>query len=170
MDPQSENTIAVTSKEGDIYSLPKTSATMSKLLKGAIDDFNGDINVPLADMDKITTQKVIEYLNHYNGVTPPEIDKPLRSANMKENTDEFSANFVDALSLEELEQVTLAANFMEIQPLLDLCCAKYVAMVKDKSEEELMKEFGITTPFTEEEKQKIKEENPWLEEGPDSMK
>lgn len=159
-----QETIQLVSSEGEVHSLSKKAAELSKLLKGTIQDFQGEISIPLVEVDNFTTRKLIEYLSHYNGNLPQEIEKPLRSNNMHENTDEYSANFIDSLSLKELEDMTLAANFMEIQPLLDLCCAKYVALAKDKSEEELMKEFGITTSFTEEEKKKIKDENPWLDE------
>ena len=70
---------------------------------------------------------------------------------MSEVADKFSADFIDELNLEALTNITVAANFMEIIPLLDLACAKLAAMCKDKSEEEIFKSFGITEVFTEEE-------------------
>ena len=38
-------------------------------------------------------------------------------------------------------------------------------MCKDKTEEEVLKTFGINEPLTEEEKKKIKEENKWIDEN-----
>ena len=35
----------------------------------------------------------------------------------------------------------------------------------DKNEEEILREFNITEPLTEEEKNKIREENKWIEEN-----
>ena len=61
--------------------------------------------------------------------------------------------------------MTVAANFMGIQSLLDLCCAKLASMCKDKSEEDIFKMFNITETFTEEEKEKIRQENSWIEEN-----
>ena len=84
---------------------------------------------------------------------------------LKEVTDEWSANFIEATTLELLVDLTVAANYMEIQCLLDLCCAKIASMCKDKSEEEIFKTFGITETFSEEEKAKIREENKWIEEN-----
>ena len=74
---------------------------------------------------------------------------------MKNLTDEWSANFVNNLPMEDLVNLTVAANYMGINCLLDLCCAKIASMCKDKSEEEVLKTFGINEPLTEEEKKVI---------------
>lgn len=162
---ESADTIKVQSKDGKEFVISKKAAEMSVLLKSTIMDFEGDVVVPLSEMDDKTTEKVIEYLNHFDGAIPQEIEKPLKSAEMKEITDAWSANFVDSLNLEELVDLTVAANFMEIQPLLDLTCAKIASMCKDKTEEEIFQTFGVTETFTEEEKAKIREENKWIEEN-----
>ena len=72
---------------------------------------------------------------------------------------------MDKLTIEELVNLTVAANYMGINCLLDLCCAKIASMCKDKTEEEVMKTFNINEPFTEEEKKKIREENKWIDEN-----
>ena len=84
---------------------------------------------------------------------------------MKNLTDEWSANFVDKMSTEELANLTVAANYMGINSLLDLCCAKVATLCKDKSDEEIFKNFNINETFSEEEKKKIIEENKWIEEN-----
>lgn len=167
MDPivTDDQMISVQSQDGKVFKLTKKAAELSFLLKGAMMDFQGEITVPLYDCDAATTERLVEYLNKFNGVAPPEIEKPLRSVDMKENIDEWSANFVDNLSLEDLVNLTAAANFAEIPSLLDLTCAKIASMCKDKTEEELFKIFMVTEPFTEEEKAKIREENKWIEEN-----
>ena len=109
--------------------------------------------------------KIKEYLTHFNGIAPPEIEKPLISNNLKDITDEWSADFLYKMSLEEIINLNIAANYMGIYCLLDLCCAKIATLLKDKSEEEVLKEFNITEPLTEEEKNKIREENKWIEEN-----
>ena len=159
------NNIKIQSKEGKEFVLTKKQAELSVLLKTTMQDFQGEIVVPLSEMDDKTTAKVVEYLVHYDGEMPPEIEKPLKSANLKELTDAWSAEFAESLPLEDLVDITVAANFMEIQPLLDLTCAKIASMCKDKSEEEILETFGVKETFTEEEKQKIREENKWIEQN-----
>jgi S-phase kinase-associated protein 1 len=162
---ESSDTIKIQSKEGKEFTLTKKQAELSVLLKSTIQDFQGDIMLPLSEMDEKATQRVVEYLLHYDGQMPPEIEKPLKSVNMKEVTDTWSADFIDALTLEDLVDVTVAANFMEIQSLLDLTCAKIASMCKDKTEDEIFKTFGVTETFSEEEKAKIREENKWIEDN-----
>ena len=62
---------------------------------------------------------------------------------MKNLTDEWSANFVDKMTMEELVNLTVAANYMGINCLLDLCCAKVTYLCKDKSEDDIYKTFNI---------------------------
>jgi S-phase kinase-associated protein 1 len=161
------NSIKIVTKEGTKISLTKKSAQLSALLKSTIQDFGdeNELKVPLSDIDERTANKVVEYLDHWNGSLPAEMEKPLKSSEMKDVTDEWSANFVDSLAMEELVDLTVAANFMEIQQLLDLTCAKIASMCKDKTEEEIFKTFGVTDTFTEEEKAKIREENKWIEDN-----
>lgn len=158
-------TIKIQSKDLKEFTLTKKAAELSVLLKSTIIDFQGEIVVPLSEVDDKTLELVVEYLNHFDGACPPELEKPLKSAEMKDITDEWSAQFIEKISMENLVDLTVAANFMEIQPLLDLTCARIASMCKDKNEEEIFKTFNVTDTFTEEEKAKIREENKWIEDN-----
>ena len=160
-----EGTIHLKSKEGKDFTITKKAAELSELLKGTMNDYPDDNSIPLTDVDEKTTEKILEYLTHFNGQSPPEIDKPLTSTDLKNVTDEWSANFIDKLLLEDLLNLTVASNFMGINSLLDLCCAKISSLCKDKNEEEIIKIFNITETFTEEEKEKIRKDNQWIEDN-----
>ena len=160
-----EGNIKLITKEGKEIELSKKAAELSDLLKATMNDFPNDSSLPLNEVDEKCAEKIKEYLTHYNGQAPPEIEKPLTQNEMKNVTDEFSASFVDKLTIEELVNLTVAANFMGINCLLDLCCAKIASMCKDKTEEEVLKTFNINEPFTEEEKKKLREENKWIDEN-----
>ena len=157
--------IKLITKENKEIEISKKAAELSELLKGAMNDFPNEVNFPVNEIDEKIAEKIKEYLTHFNGVAPEEIEKPLTQNEMKNLTDPWSANFVDKLTIDELVNLTVAANHMGINCLLDLCCAKIASMCKDKSEEEVLKTFGINEPFTEEEKKKIKEENKWIDEN-----
>jgi S-phase kinase-associated protein 1 len=157
--------VKLQSKEGQILTIDKNAAELSVLIKNNLIDFSIEQAIPLDEVGEKILELIIKYLNHYNGIAPAEIEKPLKSNNMKDVVDEFSAGFINELELNDLIDLTVAANFMEIQSLLDLCTAKIASMCKDKSEEEIFKTFGITDQFTEEERAKVKEENQWLEDN-----
>ena len=160
-----DSTIKLVTKDGKEIEITKKQAELSELLKSAINDYPKETSFPLNEIDEKNCEKIKEYLAHLDGVTPAEIEKPITSNDMKNLTDEWSANFVDKMPLEDLVNLTVAANYMGISSLLDLCCAKIASLCKDKSEEEIFKTFNITETFTEEEKNKIKEENKWIDEN-----
>ncbi len=59
--------------------------------------------------------------------------------------------------------IILAANFLELAPLMHLGCAKIGSLIKGKSMDELREIFKIEGEFTPAEEQKVLEENPWFE-------
>ena len=160
-----EDSIKLVTKDGKEIEISKKDAELSELLKAAINDNPKESSFPLNELDEKSGEKIKEYLSHFNGTAPPEIEKPITSNEMKNLTDEWSANFVDKMTMEELVNLTVAANYMGINSLLDLCCAKVASLCKDKDEKEIFKTFNINETFTEEEKNKIKEENKWIEEN-----
>jgi hypothetical protein len=160
-----EEEIRLQSKDGKEYEISKKAAELSDLLKGAMNDYPNETSIPLPELDEKTIDKVLDYLTHFNGISPPEIEKPLKNCELKDATDEWSVNFVDKITMEELVNLTVAGNFMGINSLLDLCCAKISSLCKDKNEEEIFKTFNITETFTEEEKQMIRKENQWIEDN-----
>ena len=157
--------IKIIVKEGKEILIPKKAAELSELLKGAINDYPKETSFPLNELDEKNGELINEYLTHFNGEAPKEIEKPISSNEMKNLTDEWSSTFIDKISLEDLTNLTVAANYMGINSLLDLCCAKVATLCKDKNEDEIFKLFKITETFSEEEKNKIKNENKWIEEN-----
>ena len=162
---EDSTTIKLLTKDSKELEITKKQAELSELLKQAINDYPKESSFPLNEIDEKNGEKIKEFLIHFDGVAPAEIEKPLTSNDMKSLTDEWSANFVDKMPLEDLVNLTVAANYMGINSLLDLCCAKIASLCKDKSEEEIFKTFNITETFSEEEKNKIKEENKWIDEN-----
>ena len=93
-----------------------------------------------------------------------EIEKPLKSANMHEVVQEYYANYV-TVEQDILFELILAANYLDIKPLLDLTCATVASMIKGKTPEEIRKIFNIVNDFTPEEEAQVREENKWCEEA-----
>ena len=160
-----EDSIKLVTKDGKEIEITKKASELSELLKDAINDYPKETSFPLNELDEKCGEKIKEYLTHFNGEAPKQIEKPINSNDIKSLTDKWSANFIDQLSMEELVNLTVAANYMGINCLLDLCCAKVATLCKDKNEDEIYKTFNINDTSTEEEKNKIKEENKWIEEN-----
>jgi S-phase kinase-associated protein 1 len=52
-----------------------------------------------------------------------------------------------------------AANYLNIQDLLDLACKAVAELVRGKSPEELRKRFNIRNDYTQEEEEEVRREN-----------
>ena len=107
--------------------------------------------------------RVITFCTHHCNNPMKEIEKPLKSDNMEENVDKWDAEFID-LDDSTLYQVVTASNFLMIQPLLDLACAKIASYIKGKSADQIRQRFHIENDFTPEEEERIRQDNKWAED------
>ena len=78
----------------------------------------------------------------------------------RRNTDieEWDQKYME-VDQETLFDVILAANYLDIKPLLDVGCKTVANMIKGKSAEEIRRTFNITNDFTPEEEAQIRKEN-----------
>ncbi|KAH7332138.1 hypothetical protein KP509_20G070200 [Ceratopteris richardii] len=60
-----------------------------------------------------------------------------------------------------LLDLILAANYLNIQSLLDLTCQRVADMIKEKTPEEIRRAFNIENDFTPEEEEEVRRENQW---------
>ncbi len=89
-------------------------------------------SVPLASVKSPVLAKIVEFCKHHVDEPLPAIEKPLRSSVMAEIVPEWDAAFVN-IEEELLFEIILAANYMDIKPLLDLTCAKVAANIRGKT-------------------------------------
>ena len=150
--------------DGEIVEVDVEIAEKSVLIKGLIDDSGTEEEIPLPNVKKAILEKVVAFCTYLKDNTPPEIEKPLRSANLADVTSPWYADFVN-LDQEVLFELILASNYLDIKPLLELSCAKVASLIKNKSIPEIRKFFNIENDFTPEEEQQIMEENKWAEES-----
>jgi hypothetical protein len=88
--------------------------------------------IPLPNVKSQVLTKVIEFCTHHLQEPMSEIEKPLKSAVMADVVQKWYADFVN-LEQVLLFELILAANYMDIKPLLDLTCATVASMIKGKT-------------------------------------
>lgn len=88
----------------------------------------------------------------------------MQNADLSALVQPFYYNYISAVDQETLFHLTLAANYMDIRPLLDLCCARIASFIKDKSPEQIRTNLNIPNDFTPEEEAQVKAENKWAED------
>jgi S-phase kinase-associated protein 1 len=159
-----EKKLRLVSSEGEKFEVSKKIAISSELVKTMAEGDKEENEIPLPNVKSSVLKKVIEYMRYHVDNPAREIEKPLKSANMSEVVSQFDADFVD-VDQEVLFELILAANYMDVKPLLDLCCAKVASMIKGKTPEAIRKTFNIVNDFTPEEEATIIAENKWAEES-----
>jgi len=156
--------LLLNSQEGEGFTVPKKVAIMSELVKTMAEGDKEESTIPLPNVKSQVLAKVIQYMEYHHHSLPKEIEKPLKSANMNEVVSAWDAEFVE-VDQEMLFELILAANYMDIKPLLDLTCAKVASMIKGKTPEQIRKTFNIVNDFTPEEEEAVRAENKWAEES-----
>ena len=141
--------VKLASMEGVEIEVDKDVISLSVYCKGMLDD--GAEIIPIPDTNEKMLRKIIEYLHYLKaGNASPEIEKPLRSSDLKDVTTDWYANFIE-LPDEEVQDLIIAANFMDIKCLLVLACAKMGSVIRGLSIPEFRKRFNIVNDFTPEE-------------------
>jgi len=163
-DDVQEQTLKLISQEDEKFEIPKRIAIQSELVKTMSEGDKEENEIPLPNVKSATLRQVIEYLTYHVDNPAKEIEKPLKSIHMREVVCEWDAKFVE-IEQEPLFELILAANYMDIKPLLELCCAKVSSMIKGKTPEQIRKTFNIVNDFTPEEETRIIAENKWVEEA-----
>eukprot|EP00178_Gracilaria_changii_P019519 TRINITY_DN56554_c0_g1_i1.p1 TRINITY_DN56554_c0_g1~~TRINITY_DN56554_c0_g1_i1.p1 ORF type:complete len:158 (-),score=28.98 TRINITY_DN56554_c0_g1_i1:18-458(-) len=137
------STIKLKSKDGREFEVAKSVATMSQTITNLIDSgFGGDVAIPITEVNSATLERVLNYCKYRkdNPYTPEQL-KDERSLDL----DPWDEVFIE-LEQPVLFDLILAANFLDIKPLLDLACKKVAKMIKAaKSPEEIRETFNIIT-------------------------
>uniref|UniRef100_A0A0E0AMX7 SKP1-like protein n=1 Tax=Oryza glumipatula TaxID=40148 RepID=A0A0E0AMX7_9ORYZ len=147
-------TIHLKSKDGKQHDVTEASARLSKTIAGMILAGGGgggaDQCIPTPEIDHETLRVVMQYC-----------DKHAADDADEEDLKEWDEDFVDELDQDALFDVIAAANYLDIDGLLDLTCKRVADTIKGKTPEEIRKEFNIVNDLSKEEEEEIRRENPW---------
>lgn len=132
----------------------RLSVTVQNLLDDTADVEAAQPTVPLPNVDSGALARVVEYAAHHAG----------EGAGAGADEDAMRAwddAFVRGLSRPELFDLVLAANYLNMDGLLDLTCGAIAELIKGKSPEEIRELLGVANDFTPEEEEQVRRENQW---------
>ncbi|CAB4425747.1 unnamed protein product [Rhizophagus irregularis] len=123
-------------------------ASRSILLKNMIEDVGEtDQSIPLPNVNEKVLKKVLEWCQHHvNDPQPTNDDDDSRRRNTE--IDDWDQRFLN-VEQDMLFEIILAANYLDIKPLLDIGCKTVANMIKGKSPEEIRNTFNITDKYNE---------------------
>lgn len=156
--------ITLLSKEEETFQIPLNVALMSETLKALMtypededdrEDWEptGD-GLPLPPVPSAVLTKVIEFCTYHCD----------NKDTLEEERNAWDKKFV-AIDDEVLFALILAANYLDIKPLLDVACQAVAEYIKAcKTPQEIRRRFNIVNDFTPEEEEEVRKENAWCEE------
>jgi len=159
-----DNILILSSKDETEHKVNQSSAFMSNTIKALvsypdnedeIEDWEPpSIPIPLPPVESSILKLVIKYCDYHtiNNTDTQEKDK-------------WNHTFVTDMDDNTLFNIILAANYLDIKSLLDLCCKQVANYIKEcKTPQEIRRRFNIKNDFTPEEEEEIRKENAWCEE------
>ena len=159
--------VTLCASDGTTIRVPGAVCERSRLVVNMMEEVREgeETMVPLFDVDHAMLRHVVDYLEHYHGgEEPAKVPRPMPKP-LRDIASEWDMEFLERFDLEGLYAVTLAANYMDIKPLIKLATACiYDRYIRSKSAEEIRETFGLEDDLTEEDKAAIREENRWCEE------
>ena len=149
--------VKLKSSDGKIFEVPIDILQKSKLFTDINQNDEDEENeIELKEVDGKNLERIIEYLKHYKDIEPKEIPKPfpertddafLRSI----LNDDWTFDFLQNMTLEEAINLVNAANYLEIDGLINILAAKLAHEMCNCEVEEARRKFGIECDMTEEE-------------------
>ena len=142
MQSKPEN-ITLISSESKSLVISVKSAKRAKLIQDFFNDFPYDeMNLNL--FDYATLNKIKDYLDHYKDIEPKEILFPLPNKDFKNCVDDWDLKYINLDNIEDIFKIMNAANFLNIEPLVNLTCAKIASLIKGKNPAEIRNLFNLS--------------------------
>ena len=127
--------INIICKGGDKISIKLEAAKISIFICNYLNDYPNE-DIYLKNIKYPTLKKIKKYLEHYMHNTPKKIEMPLPNKDFKDCIDEWDYDFINC-DTETILELMVAANFLDINSLLDLTSAKIASLIKGKNSEEI---------------------------------
>ena len=155
-----ETTLTLISSDNVKFQISPIVASISKLLTNATnnssnyDDDDGSddemeethnvLEIPIIQFDSSVLGIIVDFMNFYQQNVMPEIEQPLphREKFVEDLGHDFYREYTNK-SITEILPICEAANFMQIEPLLNLTCASIGSIMKGKTPSQLATLFGI---------------------------
>ncbi|CAG8612969.1 1535_t:CDS:2 [Ambispora gerdemannii] len=162
--------VTLKSRDEKEYKVDVAVASRSILLKNMIEGLfvvsdvgESDQAIPLPNVDEKVLKKVLEWCEHHINDPLPTGDEESQRRHNNAEIDDWDQKFLN-VEQDLLFEIILAANYLDIKPLLDVGCKTVANMIKGKTPDEIRKMFNIQNDFTKEEEEQIRKENEWAED------
>ncbi len=149
--------VKIKTSDKKIYEVPIDILRKAKLISGLVEQASDESKIILLrEVEGKHLEQILQYLKHYKNFEPKKIPKPFPERTDEKFlrgilNDEWTYNYLTNLTLEELCNLIGAANYLQIDGLINIIAAKLAHEMCNCEVEEARKKFGIECDMTEEE-------------------
>ena len=135
-----EKMIRLKSKDGVLFTISLSNAIISKLIEVATSGDKDETEIPIVGIHSDILKIVVDYMNKKKGVDIIVVSKPLVASlyDSCSGDEKWEAEFISNLTCKQVSELIFAANYMEINSLLHICCARVGLELKNKSESQMI--------------------------------
>ncbi|KAL6657443.1 hypothetical protein ACP70R_005223 [Stipagrostis hirtigluma subsp. patula] len=162
--------ITLKSSDGMAFEVSAAAAKLSVILDAMIETgcvVDGPIS--LRNITALTLEKVVAYCQKHSEAEVKSGEKlmsddatnEIGSHDPNEDVKTWDEYFISNLGQEGLLAVILAADYLEIEQLLDAACHKAADMIKGKTPDEIRASFNLNNDFNPEEERLMAQEHGW---------
>ncbi|KAH7332154.1 hypothetical protein KP509_20G071800 [Ceratopteris richardii] len=153
--------VKLKSADDELFEVEEIVALESRTIKDIVEDIGIDCVIPLLNVSSQILSKIIKYCRYHALEVPNKGEGDgKRPALSEEDVTHWDGKFLE-VDQATLFDLILAANYLNIQSLLDLTCQRVADMIKEKTPEEIRRAFNIENDFTPEEEEEVRRENQW---------
>ena len=145
--------ITLTSSDDKKFTITPEACNKCPYLKRLID--GGKTTINLGEIKGEVLEKVVQYLTYYEDKEFPTLPESLKTNDLKAEITEGDFSFIDPISYENCFHLINAGNYLELNHLFDLSCAKIAAFMKGKNPEEVSEEFTFECQLTPDEAKQL---------------
>ncbi|CEM34191.1 unnamed protein product [Vitrella brassicaformis CCMP3155] len=133
--------IKVQSADGELVEIPLEAARRSNVVKGILEAASDQTQISLHVDAHLLNMVFHKYCGHYGGREIPAIKQPLQSTDHIGEVLLVEREVLGTADRQELYQVMKAADFLDLQSLLQLTYAAYACHIRDMSPQEIKDTF-----------------------------
>jgi S-phase kinase-associated protein 1 len=144
------------SYDGETFQVDEAVELKSQTIKYLIEDGCANNTIPIPNVTGKILAMIIEYCKKH-------VEAEAASSDEKPSEDDLKAWDADFVKIDSttLFELVIAANYLNINNLLNLTCNTIGEMIKGKTSEEIRQTFNIVNDFSPEEEEEIRRENQW---------
>lgn len=153
------------SKDGISFSVSVKAAGQSRVVRDAVYVVPGGIagaQFPLPEVHSTTLSRVIRWVEvHREDEINEAEEDAAETLPWSFKLPDWDRQYFACLDIDALNDMTLAANYMEIYLLSQFCYMAFASRLRGKSTEEMRTILGIENDWPAGEEERIRAENAW---------